>query len=690
LAKPAQQSNAGREAAMQKANWALLVLAMATAAPVAASATPDELEAWGVTVSAGAAPGYVQTRDCTLGGCHAERYRAFQATDTARSFRPPRPEWFVEDFAKTRFYHEPSRRYYELTRRGDELWFRRYQADDQGAPINVIEQRVDWLQGAGTLVRTYFYQTPRGEIYQLPVAWFVRTRSLGMAPGYDRPRHFGIRRPVRRECQFCHNDYAELPAGADRFGEPQIFPRRLPAGIGCQRCHGPGAEHTRLGLLAQRPGAQVDPKLLRGSIVNPGRLSPALHNDICYQCHARQSMAIPALTSFGRGDLSFRPGEPLADYLVDFRLTLEKVDNPLHIGAISQPPRMEMSACFTKSGGRLLCSTCHDSHRRIPDAEKSAHYRRACLSCHASDACPTARGQVLASSGAATSAGQTPIPAPDALASVDCVGCHMPKRGSNVVEFPVTEHFIQRRPDLSAAETSGRKTDPVVLDAQPLNVTGDIADLYRTAGAVRAGGGGEAALLRLEQILQAHPQEALDTYLILAEGLLRQHLWDRAEACLVDILRRSPEHPLALSWRAIAAHRLDRRDEAIGFLKQALGHDPSLPEARYNLGLFLLEAGRLDEAADSLRLAVESRPNQVEAWFYWGKTCRVQGRLREAVERYRRALEIEPSYTEAYLEIASTLTQLGDRPEALRFLRVGAKTAAEPDVVAAELAPAKE
>ena len=70
---------------------------------------------------------------------------------------------------------------------------------------------------------------------QEAVAWYTQTRSWGMAPGFDRPDHDGVLRRVRRECIFCHASYPDLPAGADAYGAPQVFPARLPEGIGCQR-----------------------------------------------------------------------------------------------------------------------------------------------------------------------------------------------------------------------------------------------------------------------------------------------------------------------------------------------------------------------------------------------------------------------------------------------------------------------
>ncbi|MBW3549201.1 MAG: hypothetical protein KY452_13855, partial [Actinobacteria bacterium] len=76
----------------------------------------------------------------------------------------------------------------------------------------LVEQPVDWVLGSGHTSRTYLYATPGGELYQLPLAWYSQDGGhWAMAPGFDRPDHVGLLRPVRRECMFCHNAYPDVP-----------------------------------------------------------------------------------------------------------------------------------------------------------------------------------------------------------------------------------------------------------------------------------------------------------------------------------------------------------------------------------------------------------------------------------------------------------------------------------------------
>jgi hypothetical protein len=75
--------------------------------------------------------------------------------------------------------------------------------------------------GSGDHARTYLCQTPGGETFQLPLAWYSQIRGWGMAPGFDRPDHEGVLRRVRREC---------LPGRSSTGGEAvAIAGRRVPS-----------------------------------------------------------------------------------------------------------------------------------------------------------------------------------------------------------------------------------------------------------------------------------------------------------------------------------------------------------------------------------------------------------------------------------------------------------------------------
>ena len=396
----------------------LLLLAQA---PAPAVSVVDDLAAFGFPPTTGAAPGYVADRACAL--CHVDIAKSFALKGMGRAFQKPRPAVEIEDLAARPFVHNPSGQLFQMTRREGRLLFQRWQSGPDGRPINVFETPVDWILGSGDHARTYLYQTPGGELYQLPLAWYTQEGRWGMAPGFDRPDHEGVLRRVRRECIFCHNAYPDLPAGGDAYGAPQVFPAEMPEGIGCQRCHGPGAEHV--GLALGGIGLREE---IRASIFNSGRLPPARRDEVCQGCHLQPSVAIPGLRRFGRGDFSHRPAEPLADYLVQVDVREEGKDPADRFEINHHPYRLQQSRCFLESGGKLSCLTCHDPHKRIPERTKAGFFRGVCESCHGREACTRPEHAAGAGPG-------------------DCVSCHMPKRRTeDVVHVVMTDHKITRTP----------------------------------------------------------------------------------------------------------------------------------------------------------------------------------------------------------------------------------------------------
>ncbi|HET8773743.1 MAG TPA: hypothetical protein VFP80_08130, partial [Thermoanaerobaculia bacterium] len=440
--------------------------------------------------------------DAACGTCHADRAKTYQHVGMAKSFYRPRASVFIEDFAAPPFFHERSRQYFEMRRRGDDLFFRRWQLAADGAPVHVFEQKVDWILGSGHHARTYLYATPGGELYQLPISWYTATREWRMAPGYDRADHDGVTRRVRHECMFCHNAYAAVGQDKLSYWRPQTFPARLPEGIGCQRCHGPGAKH-------------VEAKT-RDTIVNPARLGTRLRNDICYECHLQPTVIIAGMRKFGRDIYSFRPGQPLDEYAHRIDIDEEGVPRGERFEINHHPYRLEQSRCFTESNGRLSCLTCHDPHRKATDA---AHYRKACLSCH-----------------------QAPH-----RVNEDCTSCHMPKRRpQDVVHTVMTDHFIRRRPGGPELLAPREEREPAVTGVTSSD------ELYDAVALVRATGGANAGAVRkLERLLRERKPAEAEPYLDLVSAMLRQRRWQDLDSLTAFLLSRDPEQELVLEWRAL-------------------------------------------------------------------------------------------------------------------------------------------
>ena len=596
--------------------------------------------------------------DSACASCHASKFASYQGVGMAQSMRRPRAEVLIEDFGRAKFYHAPSQSYFEMAWTGGKLLFRRYQLDGGGQPINDIRQQVDWIVGSGHRSRVYFYQVPSGEMYQLPVAWYTQDHAWGMAPGYDRPDHDGITRTVRRECLFCHNAYpTEVKEGSDGHWKAQVFPAELPEGTGCQRCHGPGARH------ADVAAGGGDVSAVRAAIVNPARLTPALRDSVCFQCHLLPAVGMIGVRRFDRGDYSFRPGQLFSDYMlhVDFDEPSRPREQRFEINHHAY--RLRQSACYIKGG--ITCISCHDPHQPLSKDSRLARVTSVCLGCH--DRHP---------------------PRAQNIAVDDCVRCHMPRRRTqDVVRVVMTDHRIQRRPPPGDLLAPIAERDPDIGNvafydhgAAPGGVLGDA---YRAVTVLRAMPRNAAAAGQLAKAIAATP------FLVPRYDLIAAQLQQRQFQAVLETLKTfdsaAASDTLLRGWRGIARVGAGETEDGLADLRAAASGAPDQPEYSFNLAAILYRAGRGGEALPLLSRAVELRPNFVAAWIMRAEVLVALKRPGEAINDLQRALAIEPRQTRAYVQLARLLTESGRVSEAQRWLRHGARVAAKPEEVEAAL-----
>jgi hypothetical protein len=180
---------------------------------------------------------------------------------------------------------------------------------------------------------------------------------------------------------FCHVTNPREFRDPDKDGPG---PEAADSGIGCERCHGPGANH----ILA----AEAD--LADRAIVNVGPVSAEAVTSQCSVCHIV-------------GDAS------------DMQ---DRREDPIWVR--SAGATMTFSRCYTESQGGLSCLTCHDPHK---DAERSpAFYEQKCLSCHSVSSSAKAAATIC-----------------KVNASRDCLTCHMPKVPMPVLHTSLTDHYIR-------------------------------------------------------------------------------------------------------------------------------------------------------------------------------------------------------------------------------------------------------
>ncbi len=596
-----------------------------------------------LTSTASPTAGFVSDKQCAE--CHQELFDSYQQVGMAQSFYLPTQDKRIENIEDSHYFHPASNRHYEMFERDGDLYQARYQIDAAGKQVNRLEVKVDAILGSGNHVRSYLYEAPSGEWFQMPLAWYSQQKIWRMNPGYDNANHLGFQRKITRECMFCHNAFPlEMPPGSDEHWQPHIFDREtLPHGIGCQRCHGPGEKHIQ---LAREKNAGLD---VQTSIVNPAKLPKERAEDVCLQCHLQPSSQILSeLVHQDRGEFSFRPGQSLADFraLLDYELpkasTASEAASDDRFEINHHAYRMHQSKCYVESES-MTCTTCHDPHKKITTKNRIASFRSSCLKCHEVASCDSA----------------VEIEHADAPSSelADCIACHMPRRRTqDVIHAVMTDHKIVAIPEPEDVRLAVL-TEPPLPNPQtkvvPYTVPNRSNDSSKPVDVYQAIASGQLGNQRATQSLRAYVDAKGNDAAILVLAELALALQNNGDVqgeleTLLRTLQAYPNHVQANLEMGMALAAAGMPDRALTYYRRAQQIGPPLPETHVGLGMSMLARNDLESARGEFERAVELRPLYPEALLNLGIVCFALEHYIESEEFLRRALAADPTFTEAH------------------------------------------
>lgn len=113
-----------------------------------------------------------------------------------------------------------------------------------------------------------------------------------------------------------------------------------------------------------------------------------------------------------------------------------------------------------------------------------------------------------------------------------------------------------------------------------------------------------------------------------------------------EALRLDSSYHYALKSRAFSLKYLDRIDEAVKDLNQAISIFPT-GEYYDDLAELYLILNRTDEALNYNQKAVEISPSETRLWYNYGINLAENGKLKLAIEMFDKAIELWPEYDDA-------------------------------------------
>lgn len=488
-----------------------------------------------------------------------------------------------------------------------------------GSLLPTMELPVHVAIGSGTRGRSYL--TIDGEcVWQSPISWYSTNHSWDVSPGFD--LGFSTQRPIVSECLYCHiQQHESITDSMNRYREP-LGSTQL--SIGCERCHGPGELHVQ----EQKEGTRKDSA--RGevdtSIVNPAHLSEALQMSICAQCHLSGKERV---VRRGRRENEFRPGLPFEQYATAF---LAHPDAPFRNKAVSHFDQSAIAKCKTRSGNKLLCTSCHDPHRSPEPASADSFYNQHCIDCHVDRGC------------------SAPVETRQSK-NDSCIECHMPKSASsNIPHTSLTDHRIRRDPNAQEAKGKFEVSEiPLILYAREGLDDGEIdrdlgialsrfAAKQAPSSAFRKAAI-EKARSKLTQSLEKWPED-IDAWLALSETEKWSGNMPAALAAAQQGLKQSPKHELLLAQVANLADATNQPELAFEILSQLIQQVPQSQDYRAKRMFTAVTVGRWDLAEEDSRELLSMNPLFPAGYLVRGMQLHGDGQRAEGRREVNKALEL--------------------------------------------------
>lgn len=164
------------------------------------------------------------------------------------------------------------------------------------------------------------------------------------------------------------------------------------------------------------------------------------------------------------------------------------------------------------------------------------------------------------------------------------------------------------------------------------------------------------ALEDSELLLKQYPELDL-ARLRRAESLMGLDKWEWAEIALREIIERKPGHVPALISMGATLCALDRAEEALPPLDEAIRLESDNPDAWHMRAQFYIEQGALPAALADFESAIRADPSHMESLLHAAAIVHETGTIERATSCWRRVLNLDPTNNLARTRLEELLIQ---------------------------------
>jgi hypothetical protein len=577
--------------------------------------------------------------------CHEGIYQSFIKTGMGQSFGLATRGKSKADFPHQPLYDKYKDLYYQPYWQDTLLMLKEFRLAGSDTVYSRIE-KIDYIIGSGHHTNSHIVNQ-NGYLYQAPFTWYVQQAKLDFPPGFENGYNSRFSREIGIECMSCHNGYPEFEKGSvNKF-------IKVPAGIDCERCHGPGSIHVKNKLAGIFVDTSKGPDY---TIVNPHKLPFSRQIDVCQRCHLQGD----AVLKDGKTFFDFRPGMKLSTVMDEFLPVYENQEHGFLMAAHSE--RLQKSRCFLetqdgKHGEKLNCITCHNPHISVKFTQFQ-YFTGKCQGCH--PGVHKNNLSVLQKDGS------------------NCITCHMPR--SSAIDIPhvtITDHYIrvvhpekdngaigvgkfkglscinEKHPDalmmaraylffydkfehqqenLDSAykylEKINQQQHPAefiyyyfvrkdyssiikLISAGDLQLKDPVSN-YQTGQAYFNTGQLKSAISYMKRAVQLQPYN-LDYRIRLATIYTLDHDFFKATKELDFVIIENQKLPAAWNGKAFIDLATNKIPEADQHLKKALSLDPDFEPAHINLVKYYIAQNKFKEARLEINKILTRNPNSTDA-----------------------------------------------------------------------------